>query len=36
VALDFALHIVSKLAGAELVEIHAIPGAEPTNLARAS
>ena len=32
-ALDFALHIVRKLAGAELGEIDAIPGAEPTNLA---
>jgi hypothetical protein len=32
-ALDFALHIVRKLARAELGEIHAIPGAEPTNLA---
>ncbi len=32
-ALDFALHIVRKLTRAELGEIDAIPGAEPTNLA---
>src|SRR3954470_452251 len=31
-AIDFAFHIVRKLAGAELGEIDAIPGAEPTNL----
>ena len=32
-ALDFALHIVRKLARAELGEIDAIAGAEPANLA---
>ena len=32
-AIDFAFHIVRKLAGAELGEIDAIAGAEPTNLA---
>ena len=31
--IDFAFHIVRKLAGAELSEIDAITGAKPTNLA---